>query len=145
MARSRMRPIRWGREMLRNYRPDIATNPDYGWRYVQAVATDVKYGSGDQKYDRPELQHYQNIIMNGGICGRRAFFGRFILRAFGIPTTARPSADGSWCAGALDARWLGCLAWAAGGQRMDTTYAITATLISWQPHRHGKTGGVSCR
>ena len=29
--------------------------------------------------------------MNGGICGRRAFFGRFILRAFGIPTTARPS------------------------------------------------------
>ncbi len=29
--------------------------------------------------------------MNGGICGRRAFFGRFILRCFGIPSTARPS------------------------------------------------------
>ena len=29
--------------------------------------------------------------MNGGICGRRAFFGRFILRCFGIPSAARPS------------------------------------------------------
>ena len=82
--------LAWGREMLRNYRPDIIANPDYNWRYVQAVATDVKYGSEDVKYDRPELQACQNIIMNGGVCGRRAFFGRFILRSFGIPTTARP-------------------------------------------------------
>jgi hypothetical protein len=29
--------------------------------------------------------------MNGGVCGRRAFFGRFMLRSFGIPTVARPS------------------------------------------------------
>jgi formylglycine-generating enzyme required for sulfatase activity len=29
--------------------------------------------------------------MNGGVCGRRAFIGRFILRSFGIPTIARPS------------------------------------------------------
>ena len=33
----------------------------------------------------------QNILMNGGICGRRAFFARFICRAFGVPATARPS------------------------------------------------------
>lgn len=32
------------------------------------------------------MQNYQNIIRNGGVCGRRAFFGRFLLRAFGIPT-----------------------------------------------------------
>lgn len=80
----------WGRQMLRNYRPDIIANPNASWRYVQAVATEVQYGSGDQKYDRPEQQQYQNIIMNGGVCGRRAFFGRFILRCFGMPTTARP-------------------------------------------------------
>lgn len=80
----------WGRQMLRNYRPDIIANPNAGWRYVQAVATEVQYGSGDQKYDRPDQQQYQNIIMNGGVCGRRAFFGRFILRCFGMPTTARP-------------------------------------------------------
>ena len=83
--------LAWGRKMLRNYRPDHIFNPNYGWRYVGIVTSDVKYGSGDVKHDRPELQQYQNILMNGGVCGRRAFFGRFILRAFGIPTTARPS------------------------------------------------------
>lgn len=83
--------LAWGREMLRNYRPDHIYNSNPGWRYVSIVGSDVKYGSQDVKYDRPELQKYQNILMNGGVCGRRAFFGRFILRAFGIPTTARPS------------------------------------------------------
>jgi len=82
--------LAWGREMLRNYRPDHIYNPNPGWRYVSLVASDVKYGSGDVKFDRPELQRYQNILMNGGVCGRRAFIGRFILRAFGIPVTARP-------------------------------------------------------
>ncbi len=81
----------WGREMLRNYRPDHILKDSYGWKYVGIVGSDVKYGSGDVKYDLPELQFFQNILMNGGVCGRRAFFGRFILRAFGIPTTARPS------------------------------------------------------
>ena len=106
----------WGREMLRNYRPDLATNPDYAWRYVQAVATDVKYGSGDVKYDRPELQNYQNIIMNGGICGRRAFFGRFILRAFGIPTTARPQRGHGALVHWTPKGWVPCLGggWGAG-------------------------------
>ena len=81
----------WGREMLRNYRPDHILNDNYGWRYVNVVPSEVRYGSGDVKHDRPELQFFQNILMNGGVCGRRAFFGRFILRAFGIPTIARPS------------------------------------------------------
>ncbi|MCA9082066.1 MAG: SUMF1/EgtB/PvdO family nonheme iron enzyme, partial [Planctomycetaceae bacterium] len=83
--------LAWGREMLRNYRPDHIYNSNYGWRYVSLVTSDCKYGSQDVKYDRTELQKYQNILMNGGVCGRRAFIGRFILRAFGIPTTARPS------------------------------------------------------
>lgn len=83
--------LAWGRKMLRNYRPDHIYNSNYGWRYVSLVTSCVKYGSQDVKYDRPELQKYQNILMNGGVCGRRAFIGRFILRAFGMPTTARPS------------------------------------------------------
>jgi hypothetical protein len=82
--------LAWGREMLRNYRPDHVLNPDDGWRYSAAVTTDVKYGSQNVKDDLPELQRYQNIMKNGGVCGRRAFFGRFILRSFGIPTVARP-------------------------------------------------------
>ena len=78
--------LAWGREMLRNYRPDHIYNPDYGWRYSATVRTEVPYGSQNVKYDLPSLQQYQNIIKDGGVCGRRAFFGRFILRSFGIPT-----------------------------------------------------------
>jgi hypothetical protein len=80
----------WGRAMLRDYRPDHIMLDDYKWRYVAAVRTEIRYGSQENKYDKDELQFFQNILMNGGICGRRAFFGRFILRSFGIPTTARP-------------------------------------------------------
>lgn len=82
--------LAWGREMLRNYRPDHITTTDHRWRYVGLVRTDIRYGSQDNKYDKDELQFFQNILMNGGVCGRRAFIGRFILRAFGSPTTARP-------------------------------------------------------
>jgi len=92
--------LAWGREMLRNYRPDHIRTPNHGWRYSITVKTDVLYGSQDVKNDLPTLQNYQNIIKNGGVCGRRAFFGRFILRSFGIPTLARPqrghAALGRW-------------------------------------------------
>jgi formylglycine-generating enzyme required for sulfatase activity len=80
----------WGRRMMRNFRPE-QTRGDYGWRYVRIVASDVQYGSQNVPLDRDELQFFQNIIMNGGVCGRRAFFGRFALRSFGIPSIARPS------------------------------------------------------
>jgi formylglycine-generating enzyme required for sulfatase activity len=83
--------LAWGRTMLRNYRPDHIWSTNYNWRYVALSRTNVRYGSQNIKHDRPELQLYQNTLMNGGVCGRRAFMGRFILRAFGIPTTARPS------------------------------------------------------
>jgi len=78
--------LAWGREMLRTYRPDHIYNSDYGWRYSVAVRTEVPYGSQNVKNDLPSLQEYQNIVKDGGVCGRRAFFGRFILRSFGIPT-----------------------------------------------------------
>lgn len=78
--------LAWGREMLRNYRPDHIDNPDYGWRYSATVKTEVPYGSENVKCDLETLHNYQNIIKDGGICGRRAFFGRFILQSFGIPT-----------------------------------------------------------
>jgi formylglycine-generating enzyme required for sulfatase activity len=83
--------LAWGREMLRNFRPDHIYTSNHGWRYSGLVGSDVRYGSGDVKYDRPELHSNQNILMNGGVCGRRAFIGRFILRAHGIPTIPKPS------------------------------------------------------
>jgi formylglycine-generating enzyme required for sulfatase activity len=112
----------WGREMLRNYRPDIASTPDYNWRYVRSVSTDVMYGSTFVMLDRPELQQYQNIIMNGGICGRRAWFGRFILRAFGIPTVARPQRGHAALLHWTPKGWVPCLGAGWGGGWTPTRY-----------------------
>jgi chemotaxis protein histidine kinase CheA len=81
--------LAWGREMLRNLRPDSVPDNGDTSLYVDVVNMEIRYGSGDVQYDRPELALMQNILANGGICGRRAFFGRFALQAFGIPTAAR--------------------------------------------------------
>jgi len=75
--------ILWGREMLRNYRPDIIFEPDYRWRYSKIVKTDVAYKSPEWT-GTPRT--YQQLINGGGKCGPRAWFGRFALRCFGIPT-----------------------------------------------------------
>ena len=75
----------WGREMLRSFRPDHI----YNRNYVGIVKSNIFYGSAGGAYDRPELDFYQNILMNYGICGRQAFFGRFTMRCFGIPTMPR--------------------------------------------------------
>lgn len=73
----------WGREMLRNFRPDHITNPDHSWRYVAMVKSDFPYCS--TRHDDTLGMRQQEALALGGICGRRAFFGRFITRAFGIP------------------------------------------------------------
>lgn len=108
--------LTWGREMLRNYRPDHVTTPDTGWRYVALVRTDIPYGSQDTIHDERELHFFQNILKNGGICGRRAFIGRFILRAFGVPTTARPQKGHAALARWTPDGWVVCLGggWGAG-------------------------------
>ena len=112
----------WGRNMLSNYRPDHITTSDYRWRYVKSVKTDIKYGSSDNKYDKPELQFFQNILMNGGICGRRAFFGRFMLRSFGIPTTARPQPGHAALAHWTPKGWVVCLGGGWGIGHTKTRY-----------------------
>ena len=112
----------WGREMLRNYRPDHIATDDYRWRYVKAVKTDVRYGSQDNKYDQPDLQFFQNILKNGGVCGRRAFFGRFALRAFGVPTTARPQPGHAALTHWTPDGWVVCLGASWGRGTTHTKY-----------------------
>lgn len=108
--------LAWGRDMLRNYRPDHITTDDYRWRYVGLVRSDIRYGSQENKFDEDRLQFFQNILKNGGICGRRAFFGRFILRAFGVPTTARPQRGHAALAHWTPDGWVVCLGagWGSG-------------------------------
>ncbi|MFO0866115.1 MAG: hypothetical protein U0744_15955 [Gemmataceae bacterium] len=78
--------LAWGREMLRNYRPDHIFNSNYGWRYSGVVRTDVAYRNSQFLKDDDSLEFFQNVIKEGGVCGRRAFFGRFIVKSFGLPT-----------------------------------------------------------
>lgn len=98
------------------------TTPDHRWRYVGEARTDVQYGSQDCKHDRDELQFCQNILVNGGTCGRRAAFGRFILRAFGVPTTARPQKSEEAVVHWTPNGWAVCLGAGCGHGWTNTPY-----------------------
>jgi hypothetical protein len=76
--------LTWGRAMLRQFRPDHITNSDQKWRYTRVVKSDLPYTS--TRHDDTLGSPQQQALALGGICGRRAFFGRFIARAFGIPS-----------------------------------------------------------
>mmetsp|Transcript_25942 Transcript_25942/g.39852 ORF Transcript_25942/g.39852 Transcript_25942/m.39852 type:complete len:602 (+) Transcript_25942:253-2058(+) len=74
--------LQWGRDMLMNYAPHIATIYNETWRYSYQVKTDVGY--------RPPKwtaspRTYQQVLSGGGREGPRAWYGRFICQAFGIP------------------------------------------------------------
>jgi hypothetical protein len=75
--------LTWVRSMLRQFRPDHITNPDQKWRYTRVVKSDLPYCS--TRHDDSLGMPQQQALALGGICGRRAFFGRFVARAFGIP------------------------------------------------------------
>lgn len=77
----------WVRQSMRIYRPDhIAMS--YTWRYAEAVRTEVAYGDPMCAKWAPEVcaGHYAQIPASDGVCGPRAFFGRFTRLAFGLPT-----------------------------------------------------------
>lgn len=128
----------WGRKMMRNFRPEH-TRGDYGWRYVRIVATDVRYGSQNVPLDRDELQFFQNIIMNGGVCGRRAFFGRFVLRSFGIPTIARPSRGHAALAHWTPKGWVVNLGPGWGGGWTNTIYKNGLDFVATSAARMNRT------
>ncbi len=79
----------WARQMLHTLRPDCIPNDGDTLVFVNIVDKEIAYGSGGVKDDLPERHFMQNILANGGICGRRGFFGRFVLQAFGVPSTER--------------------------------------------------------
>ncbi len=75
--------LAWTREMLRTYRPDHIANDDQKWRYTRFVKSDVPYQT--PKFDDALGTRTQQIVACGGKCGPRAFYGRTLTRAFGIP------------------------------------------------------------
>lgn len=75
--------LEWGRKMIMTYRPDIAYMGDQLWRYSSIVKTDVKYGRPDWTSSPRDMVQ---ALCRGGQCGPRAWFGRFVNKAFGTPT-----------------------------------------------------------
>lgn len=77
----------WARTTMANYRPDYIAR-DYTWRYTQAVHQEVAYGDPACSQFQPGvcIDHYSSIPVAGGECGPRAFFSRFVRKAFGLPT-----------------------------------------------------------
>ncbi|MDA0767038.1 MAG: hypothetical protein O3A87_07580 [Verrucomicrobia bacterium] len=69
--------LAWGREMLRTMRPELVIEK----RYVRQVS-EVPYTKPD--WGNPP-HRFANVLGGGGKCGPRAWFGRFINQAFGVP------------------------------------------------------------
>jgi len=117
----------WCREMMRSYRPDLVKLAFNDLRYTLSVDTEIQYTNTFIGDDRPELMFMQNVLANGGICGRRAFFGRFALRSFGIPTIARPEPGHATLAQWTPDGWLTYL----GGD-----FGNRATIARYGPDMH---------
>jgi len=82
--------LAWGRQMMRDYRPDLVTLSNEKMRYSKVVAEEIQYSAFFLKnWSRSDLERMQSGLATGGICGLRAHFGGFILNAFGVPTTPR--------------------------------------------------------
>lgn len=81
--------LAWGRQLLHTLRPDCIPSDANTSVFVDVVDKEIRYGSDGLKDDLLDRHFMQNILANGGICGRRGFFGRFILQAFGVPSTER--------------------------------------------------------
>jgi hypothetical protein len=81
--------LAWGRESLRNYRPDLCYSANPQWRYCMIVKQDVGYNAPvfwRKDQNGQEMRTYDQILSGGGKCGPRAWYGRFSCKAFGIPT-----------------------------------------------------------
>lgn len=79
----------WARQMMNTLRPDCVPSDDDTLKFVDVTDHEIGYGSGGLVNDLPDKHFMQNILANGGICGRRGFFTRFILQSFGVPSTER--------------------------------------------------------
>jgi hypothetical protein len=75
--------LEWGRQSLMNFRPELVYLRDPQWRYCKIVKTNIARCTPDW-YKAPKT--YDQILSGGGKCGPKAWYGRFICKAFGIPT-----------------------------------------------------------
>jgi len=75
--------LKWGRSMLMNYAPYISVVTDLSLQYTYILETDVLMRNPSWTGDP---RTYQMVLSGGGKEMVNAWFGRFICKAFGIPT-----------------------------------------------------------
>ncbi len=75
--------LQWGRSMLMNYAPYISVVTDLKEQYLFILQTDVLLRNPSWT---GSPRTYQQVLSGGGKDGPNAWFGRFICKAFGIPT-----------------------------------------------------------
>lgn len=75
--------LQWGRDMLMNYAPYISVVTDEKMQYLYILETDVLTRTPTWT---SSPRTYQQVLSGGGKDGPNAWFGRFICKAFGIPT-----------------------------------------------------------
>lgn len=75
--------LKWGRDMLMNYAPYISVVTDLKEQYLYILQTDVLTRNPSWT---GSPRTYQQVLSGGGKDGPNAWFGRFICKAFGIPT-----------------------------------------------------------
>ena len=75
--------LKWGRYMLMNYAPYISVVTDLTMQYTYILETDVLMRNPTWTGDP---RTYQMVLSGGGKDMVNAWFGRFICKAFGIPT-----------------------------------------------------------
>jgi hypothetical protein len=116
--------LSWARQCLRNYRPDHVLTDDPQWRYCRIVRTDVGYNRPD--WYKPK-RSYDQILSGGGQCGPRAWYGRFICKAFGIPTWGCKQPGHAAMARWTTQGWQTCL---GGGMRVSNWESKTGPFFN---------------
>lgn len=97
--------LKWGRDMLMNYAPYISVVTDVKEKYLYILQTDVLIRNPSWT---GSPRTYQQVLSGGGKDGPNAWFGRFICKAFGIPTWGCSQAGKSGLTRWTSEGWVAC-------------------------------------
>ena len=76
--------LQWGRDQFKRFCPDALRVNDPKFLYTKLVRTDVSYQKPD--WGENDERTYRKLLSGGGKCGPRAWMGRFLCKAFGVPS-----------------------------------------------------------
>eukprot|EP00529_Nitzschia_sp_RCC80_P004407 CAMPEP_0113484376 /NCGR_PEP_ID=MMETSP0014_2-20120614/23929_1 /TAXON_ID=2857 /ORGANISM="Nitzschia sp." /LENGTH=903 /DNA_ID=CAMNT_0000377975 /DNA_START=243 /DNA_END=2954 /DNA_ORIENTATION=+ /assembly_acc=CAM_ASM_000159 len=78
--------LKWCREMVFNYVPHLTCLTDLRLRYVYMLQSDVRIRKPDWTRPNGTPRTYQMVLSGGGNESINSWFGRFLLKSFGLPS-----------------------------------------------------------